>query len=250
MQKTVSPGRSVACFGLGTKKLFNYVDDNLGIEFQPANYTNNPLLIAKNHRMTTINGAISVDLMGQINADSIGPKFYSGIGGLVDFSRGASYSKGGMPIICFPSTAIDGTISRIVPTLIPGSHVSLTMADVHYVVTEYGIAQLYGKNIRERALALISIAHPKFRKWLLEEAKKLNYCYADQQLATDAVGNVIIYPEKYRSHFVLSDKKIVHFRPILPTDERLIQDLYYSLDDENVPMCKWTFSLIMRLLLG
>ena len=231
--KTVSPGRSVACFGLGTKKLFDYVDDNLGIEFQPANYTNNPLLIAKNHQMTTINGAISVDLMGQINADSIGPIFYSGIGGLVDFSRGASYSKGGMPIICFPSTAIGGSLSRIVPTLISGSHVSLTMADVHYVVTEYGIAQLYGKNIRERALALISIAHPKFRKWLLDEAKKLNYCYSDQQLATDSAGHVIIYPEKYRSIFIVGDTTEVHFRPILPTDERLVQDLYYSLDEES-----------------
>ncbi len=232
-RKSLMPNKIVANYGLGTKKLFDFVNDNLFVEFHPANYTNDPMLIAKNEKMTAINGAIAVDLMGQVNADSIGPRFYSGIGGMVDFCRGASYAKDGKSIICLPSTANDGQISRIVPMLEMGSHVSLTMGDVNYVVTEFGVADLHGKNIRERAMELISIAHPKFRKELLARAKKLNYIYSDQKLATDKSGKVVIYPREYKWLYKTPDGKEVRFRPILPKDERLLQDLYYSLDEES-----------------
>ncbi|MGV9200430.1 MAG: GNAT family N-acetyltransferase, partial [Promethearchaeia archaeon] len=232
-KKKFNPNRIIANYGLGTKKLFDFVNDNLLVEFHPADYTNNPVNIAKNHQMTAINGAISIDLMGQINADSIGPQFYSSIGGLVDFCRGAKYAEGGKSIICLPSTAKDGSISRIVPMLKRGSHVSLTMGDVNYVVTEYGIADLHGKNIRERVMELLSIAHPKFRKDLLDEAKKLNYIYSDQNLPTDEKGNIVRYPEKYKTTYMTPDGEEIRFRPIYAKDERLVQDLYYSLDDKS-----------------
>jgi acyl-CoA hydrolase len=232
-KKSFAQGRIVANFGLGTKKLFDFVDDNLGVEFHPSDFTNNPTIIAQNDQMTAINSALSVDLLGQVNAASVGSTFYSGIGGIADFSRGASYAKNGRPIIYLPSTTTNGEISRIVPTLPLGSHVSLMMNDIHYIVTEYGIAHLHGKNIRERALALISIAHPKFRKWLLEEAKKLNFCYSDQKLAEDEQGNAIIYPFEYREIYQMPTGQPIVFRPILPTDERLIQDLYYKLDEQS-----------------
>ena len=232
-KKDFNPNRIIANYGLGTKKLFDFVNDNLLVEFHPADYTNNPINIAKNHKMTSVNGAISIDLMGQINADSIGPKFYSSIGGLVDFCRGAKYAKEGKSIICLPSTAKNGSISRIVPMLKKGSHVSLTMGDVNYVVTEYGIADLHGKNIRERVMELISIAHPDFRKELLKEAKNLNYIYSDQKLPTDEKGNIIRYPQKYKTIFTTPEGEKIRFRPIYPKDERLVQDLYYSLDDKS-----------------
>ncbi|MFO8018362.1 MAG: GNAT family N-acetyltransferase [Promethearchaeia archaeon] len=232
-KKEFHPNRIIANYGLGTKKLFDFVNDNLLVEFHPADYTNNPINIAKNYKMTAVNGAISIDLMGQINADSIGPRFYSSIGGLVDFCRGAKYAERGKSIICLPSTAKDGSISRIVPTLKKGSHVSLTMGDVDYIVTEYGIANLHGKNIRERVMELISIAHPKFRKNLLKKAKKLNYIYSDQKLPTDEEGNIIRYPEKYKTTYITPKGEKIRFRPIHAKDERLVQDLYYSLDDKS-----------------
>lgn len=232
-KKIFNPNRIIANYGLGTKKLFDFVNDNLLVEFHPSDYTNNPINIAQNNKMTSINGAISIDLMGQVNSDSIGPQFYSSIGGLVDFCRGATYSKGGKSIVCLPSTAKGGTISRIVPMLKKGSHVSLTMGDVHYVVTEWGIADLHGKNIRERVMELISIAHPTYRQELLEKAKELKYIYSDQKLPTDEKGNIVTYPEKYKTVFKTTDGDVIRFRPIQPTDERLVQDLYYSLDDTS-----------------
>ncbi len=232
-KKTFNPNKIVANFGLGSKKLFEFVNDNLFVEFHPAEYTNNPTNIAKNYKMTAINGAISVDLMGQVNSDSIGTMFYSSVGGLADFCRGAMYAEGGKSIICLPSTTSDGAKSRIAPMLERGSYVSLTMGDVNYVVTEYGIADLHGKNIRERVMELISIAHPKFRKNLLKEAKELNYIYSDQKLPTDEEGKVIVYPEKYKTTFTTTKGEKIRFRPILPTDERLLQDLYYSLDEQS-----------------
>jgi len=172
-RKTLHPGKIIAGFILGTKKLYKWVDDNPLIELHPTEYVNDPFIIAQNDRMVAINSAIEVDLTGQVCADSIGHRLFSGVGGQLDFIYGASRSKGGVPIIALPSTAKD--ISRIVATLKPGAGVVTTRNHVHYVVTEYGIADLYGKTIRQRAQALINIAHPQFREELTRQAKELNY---------------------------------------------------------------------------
>ena len=173
-QKSLHPGKIIAGFVLGTKKSFDFIDNNPIFEFHPQEYVNDPFVIAKNNKMVAINAAIEIDLTGQVCADSIGTKFYSGIGGQVDFIRGAAHSEGGKPIIALPSTTKDGKISRIVPTLKTGAGVVTSRGDVHYVVTEYGVANLFGKSIRERVKSLINIAHPKFRDELTEFAK-LNY---------------------------------------------------------------------------
>lgn len=172
-RKTLHPGKIVAGFVLGTRRLYQWVDDNPLIELHPTEYVNDPFVIAQNERQVAINSAIEVDLTGQVCADSIGPKLYSGVGGQLDFIYGASRSKGGVPIIALPSTAKE--FSRIVPMLKQGAGVVTTRNHVHYVVTEYGIADLYGKTIRQRAQALINIAHPKFRDELLHQAKELHY---------------------------------------------------------------------------
>jgi acetyl-CoA hydrolase len=171
-KKTLHPGKIIAGFVLGTKKSYNFLDNNPIIEFHPQEYVNDPFLISKNNKMIAINSAIEIDLTGQVCSDSIGTKFYSGIGGQVDFIRGAAHSEGGKPIIAIPSTTKDEEISRIVPTLKSGAGVVTSRGDVHYVVTEYGIAQLFGKSVQERAKALIEIAHPKFRDELTEFAKE------------------------------------------------------------------------------
>jgi len=175
-RKNYKPRKIIAGFALGTKKLFDFVDNNPIFEFHPTAYTNNPQLIARNDNMVAINSALQVDLTGQVCSDSIGNHFYSGIGGQVDFLRGASHSKGGKPIIAISSTAKGGTISRIVPMLSPGAGVVTSRGLVRYVVTEYGVAYLHGKSIRERAQRLIEIAHPKFRDQLYE------YCEATKWL--------------------------------------------------------------------
>jgi acetyl-CoA hydrolase len=171
-QKTLHPGKIIAGFVLGTKKAYDYIDNNPIFEFHPQEYVNDPFIIAKNKKMVAINSAIEVDLTGQVCADSIGTKFFSGFGGQVDFIRGAAYSEGGKPIIALPSTTKDGKISRIVPTLKSGAGVVTSRGDVHYVVTEFGVAQLWGKSIRERVTELINISHPKFRDELKEFANK------------------------------------------------------------------------------
>ena len=177
-KKTLHPGKIIAGFILGSKKLYDFVDDNPIIELHPTEYVNDPFVIAKNDKMVSINSALEVDLTGQIVADSIGPKLYSGVGGQLDFVYGASRSKGGKPIIALPSTATPGggaQISRIVSMLRQGAGVVTTRNHVHYVVTEYGVANLYAKTIKQRARALIEIAHPDFREALEQEANELNY---------------------------------------------------------------------------
>ncbi len=171
-KKTLHPYKVVATFYLGSRRLYEFIDNNPIFETHPTNYTNHPTIVARNDKMIAINSAIEVDITGQVCSDSIGTKIYSGFGGQVDFIRGAAQSKGGKPIIALPSSAKNDTISKIVPTLQIGAGVVTTRADVHYVVTEYGVAYLHGKNLRQRAEALINIAHPKFRSWLEEEAKK------------------------------------------------------------------------------
>ncbi len=177
-RKTLHNGKIVAGFIMGSQRLYEWVDDNPLIELHPTEYVNDPFVIAQNDRMVALNSAIEVDLTGQICADSIGPKLYSGVGGQLDFIYGASRSKGGVPIIALPSTTRlrDGTVlSRIVPTLKPGSGVVTSRNHVRYVVTEYGVADLYGKSIRQRAQALTNIAHPDFRDELKCKAKELHY---------------------------------------------------------------------------
>ncbi len=177
-RKTLHPGKIIAGFMLGTKRLYDWSDDNPLIELHRTEYVNDPFVIAQNERMVAINSAIEVDLTGQVCADSIGPKLYSGVGGQLDFIYGASRSKGGVPVIALPSTASmpDGTvISRIVPMLKEGAGVVTSRNHVHFVVTEFGVADLYGKTIRQRAQQLINIAHPDFRADLNKQAEKLHY---------------------------------------------------------------------------
>ncbi len=177
-KKTLHPGKIVAGFILGSQALYNFVDDNPIVELHPTEYVNDPFVIAQNDRMVSINSAIEIDLTGQVCADSIGPRPYSGIGGQMDFVYGAARSRGGRPIIALPSTATlrDGTrVSRIVPMLKPGSGVTTTRNHVRYVVTEFGVAYLYGKTIRERARALIEVAHPDERENLERSAGELKY---------------------------------------------------------------------------
>jgi len=171
-KKTLHPGKVIATFYFGTKDLYDFIDNNPIFETHPTNYTNHPFIVGQNEKMIAINSAIEVDLTGQVCSDSIGTRIYSGFGGQVDFIRGAAQSKGGRPIIALPSSAKNDTISKIVPTLQIGAGVVTTRADVHYVVTEYGVAYLHGKNLKERAKALIEIAHPNFRPQLEEAAKK------------------------------------------------------------------------------
>jgi len=175
--KSLHPGKIVAGFILGTRRLFDFVHDNPIIELHPTEYVNDPFVIAENDRMVAINSAIEVDLTGQVCADSIGPRLYSGVGGQVDFIYGASRSTGGVPIIALPSTAtVKGEkVSKIVPTLKVGAGVVTTRNHIHYVVTEHGVADLYGKTIRQRARALIDIAAPVFRAELERKAIELKY---------------------------------------------------------------------------
>jgi 4-hydroxybutyrate CoA-transferase len=182
-RKNFKPRKIILGFALGTKKLFDFVDNNPIFEFHPTAYTNNPASIARNDNMVAINSALQIDLTGQVCSDSIGNQFYSGIGGQVDFIRGASRSKGGKPIIAIPSIAKQGTISRIVPMLSPGAGVVTSRGLIRYVVTEYGVAYLHGRTIRERAQALIEIAHPKFREELYEYCEKTKWLHRPQAAA-------------------------------------------------------------------
>ncbi len=179
-RKNYKPRKIILGFALGTKKLFDFVDNNPIFEFHPTSYSNDPGLIARNDKMVAINSALQIDLTGQVCSDSVGTQFYSGIGGQVDFIRGASRSKGGKPIIAISSTAKDGKISRIVPMLSPGAGVVTSRGLVRYVVTEYGVAYLHGKTIRQRAQALIEIAHPDFREELYEYCEKTKWLYRPQ----------------------------------------------------------------------
>ncbi|MGB8951604.1 MAG: acetyl-CoA hydrolase/transferase C-terminal domain-containing protein [Candidatus Aminicenantales bacterium] len=173
-RKTFHPGKIILTFILGTLKLYDFADNNPIFEAHPTDYTNHPFNVARNDNMVAINSAIEVDITGQVCSDSIGTFIYSGFGGQVDFIRGAAHSRNGKPIIALPSTAKEGEMSRIVPFLKKGAGVVTTRGDIHYVVTEYGVANLHGKNLHERTLALINIAHPKFRPDLIKEAKARN----------------------------------------------------------------------------
>jgi len=224
-RKNIHVGKIVASFAIGTRRLYDFIDNNPMCEFHPSEFTNDPFRIAQNDRVVAINSALQVDLTGQVCADSLGTYFYSGIGGQVDFIRGASRSDQGRPIIALPSTAADGKVSRIVPTLTPGAGVVTSRGDVHYVVTEYGIADLHGKTIRERAMALILIAHPDHREQLMEEARNRNLVYRDQ---VAVLGHGDLNRRSFERKFSTPNGKSIHMRPVLPTDEDMMRDLFYA----------------------
>ncbi|TAK33344.1 MAG: GNAT family N-acetyltransferase [Chloroflexota bacterium] len=227
-RKSFHPGKVVAAFCIGTRRLYDYIDGNPIFEFHPTDYTSSPLNIARNDKMVAINTALEVDITGQVCADSLGYRIYSGIGGQADFIRGAAMASGGKPIIALPSTAESGAVSRIVPHLSEGAGVVTTRGDVHYVATEYGVVYLQGKSLRERALSLISIAHPKFREELLAAAKEQKYLFADQVLPEKAV-----YPVEIEHTYRLNDLELF-VRPVKPSDERLMQEYLYHLSERSI----------------
>lgn len=233
-KKSIHKGKVIASFAMGSKKLYEYIDDNPLFQFHDTAYVNDPYVIGQNRKMIAINSALEVDLTGQVCADSIGHRFYSGIGGQVDFIRGAKRSLGGKAIICLPSTAVDGTVSRIVPQLSEGAGVVTTRGDVDVIITEYGLANMYGKTIRERVLSLIAIAHPKFRNDLLEAAKKMHYVFEDQV-------PFLVQGTYFASEYELTERfkgpegpVDVHFRLIRPDDTDRIKELFYGLSEESI----------------
>jgi GNAT superfamily N-acetyltransferase/acyl CoA:acetate/3-ketoacid CoA transferase beta subunit len=230
-RKKVDHGRIVASFCLGTRKLYDFIDNNPLFAFHPTEYVNDPFIIAQQPKMVAINTALEVDLTGQVCADSLGEKFYSGVGGRVDFNRGAGRAPGGRAIIALPSTARNGTVSRIVTHLTEGAGVVTTRAGVHYVVTEYGVAYLHGKSIKERALALITIAHPNFRGQLLKEAIESKFLPKE---LLDKEAKLVAAPRELSTTFLLKDGTQIYFRPIHPTDEPRMRTLFYNLSQETI----------------
>jgi acyl-CoA hydrolase/RimJ/RimL family protein N-acetyltransferase len=230
-KKTLLPGRVVASLCMGSERLYRYVDDNPQFYFRSSDFVNDPTVIARNDHLISISSALEVDLTGQVCTDSMGYLFYSGIGDQVDFLRGSSMSKGGFSIIAMPSTAQNGKISRIVPSLSEGAGVATTRGDVNFVVTEYGIAELKGKSIYQRVMELAQIAHPKFREELIEVAKKRHYIFADQ---LPPAQDDLIFLEGYKSRVTLRNGKTIEFRPLLPSDEFAYRNFFYSLKEETI----------------
>jgi acyl-CoA hydrolase/ribosomal protein S18 acetylase RimI-like enzyme len=230
-KKTVDRGKTVASFCMGDRRLYDYIDDNLGIELRTVDYTNSQLIIAQQDNMVAINSAYQIDLTGQATSECIGSMLYSGIGGGVDFMRGAVLSQNGKTILLVRSTTEDGTRSNILPSLAKGCGVTYNRGDVHYVVTEYGIAYLHGRNIRERAMELISIAAPKFRAALIKEAKRHKLIYRDQAFIPGKRGQ---YPEHLEAHRTTRSGLQILMRPVRISDEPLLKDFFYSLSDVSL----------------
>jgi len=231
-RKSLHPGKSITSFCLGSQALYDHVNDNPHVEFHPTEYVNNPLVIARNDRMVSVTCALEVDLSGQVVADPLGHGFHSGLGGQVDFIRGATMSRGGLPIIALPSTTPDGATSRIVPHLREGAGVVTSRGDVHYIVTEYGVATLRGRSLRERALELIQVAHPKFRDELLREAVAAGRIPAYQRNSPRPVGDL----GDLESHrLTLADGRYL-LRPLHPSDIRRLQEFFYSHTLETIQM--------------
>jgi acyl-CoA hydrolase/GNAT superfamily N-acetyltransferase len=230
-KKTLLPGRTVASLCMGSQKLYDYVNNNPMFYFRSSEFVNDPATIARNDNLISISSALEVDLTGQVSTDSVGHLFYSGIGDQVDFLRGSAMSKGGFSMIALPSTAQDGKISRIVPHLSEGAGVATTRGDVHFVVTEYGVAELQGKSIYQRVMELAQIAHPKFRGELIDSARKLHYISSDQ---LPPQRDDLIFIEGYKSSLQLKDGMTVEFRPLLPSDELAYRSFFYSLEDETI----------------
>ncbi|MEZ5065086.1 MAG: GNAT family N-acetyltransferase [bacterium] len=229
-QKSVLPGRIVTSFTMGSRRLYEWLDDNPKVEFYPSDFVNDPRVIAQNDRVVAINSALEVDLTGQVCADSIGYRFYSGIGGQVDFIRGAAMSKGGKPIIALPSTAKGGNLSRIVPKLAEGAGVVTSRGDVHWVVTEYGAAYLHGKTIRERALALASIAHPDFRKELEDHIREKHYGFVDASVFRHDLDP---YPHEWTRVRSFGDEELT-VRPLKAEDATKLRSFFYTHSLETI----------------
>ncbi len=228
--KTINPGKIVAAFSMGSAALYRSLNHNKEVEFHPTEYTNHPVTIATHKHMVSINSALQVDITGQVASDTLGARFYSGIGGNIDFMRGAALSDGGMAVVALPSTAKNGTISRIVPQLYDAAGVVATRADVHFVVTEFGIATLRGRSVRERVLELITVTHPSFREDLLREARRRNLIPETQNVplnTDDAIGGVAF------RRITLNNEPFV-LRPLMPSDERRIQEFFYSHDEDTI----------------
>ena len=240
-KKSLNRGKVVASFCMGSQRLYDFIDNNPFFEFYPTEYVNDIYIISRHEKMVGINVGLEIDLTGQVCSDSFGYKFYSGIGGQVDFIRGSARSRGGKAIIAMPSTARDGKVSRIVPCLTEGAGVVTTRGDVHYVVTEYGIAYLHGKSIRKRVMDLVNIAHPKFRKELIQAAKAQCYIYEDQiELAWEQVA----YPEELERYETLRDGTEIFFRPVKPTDEPALSEMLYSLSEKSVRTRYMTHTIV------
>jgi RimJ/RimL family protein N-acetyltransferase len=229
MKKTINRGKIIASFAMGTRRLYDFIDNNPMVEFYESDYVNSPIVISQHEKMIAINQALEVDLTGQVCSDSLGYRFYSGLGGQADFMRGAALSKGGKAITVMSSTAKSTKISRIKPLLTKGAGIVLTRGDVEYVVTEYGVATLKGKSIKERALSLINITHPKFKNELLDWAKKHNYVPSEVLPFPETE-----YPEELARFVTLRDGSKVLLRPIKPSDATMKQDLFYSLSKDAV----------------
>ena len=230
-RKTVNRGKAVAAFCMGKTATYEYLEDNPLIELQAIDYTNDPLLIARQDNMVAINSALEIDLTGQATAESIGKTFYSGIGGQADFMRGAALARNGKTILTIQSTAAGGEVSRIVPFLKEGSGATVLRGDIQYVVTEWGIAYLQGKSVRERAMDLIAIAHPTFRPWLIEEAKKAGFIYRDQAFIPGERG---AYPEEMETYRKTKTGLELFLRPVKFSDEPLLKDFLHRFSDRSI----------------
>ena len=230
-KKTLYPGRVVASLCMGSEKLYRYLDDNPMFFFRSSQFVNDPTVIARNDNLISISSALEVDLTGQVCSDSMGHLFYSGIGDQVDFLRGSAMSKGGFSVIALPSTAQNGSVSRIVPHLSEGAGVATTRGDVNFVVTEYGIAELSGKSIYQRVMELAQIAHPKFREELIEVAKTKHYIFSDQLPPSQ---DDLIFIEGYKNRMTLRNGKTIEFRPLLPSDEFAYRNFFYSLQEKTI----------------
>lgn len=233
--KSIHKGKIVASYCLGSRRLYDLIDKNPMFSFYPIEYVCKPSVLRKNNKMVSVTQARVIDLMGQVCSDQFQGEFYGGVSTQPDFMRGAASSLEGRPIICLPSTTEDGKVSRIRPLLSEGEGVTIPRSDVHYVVTECGTAYLFGKSIREKALALIEVAHPSFRPWLLEEAKRLKYIRADQELKCNGEGSAAcFYPQREDRELWLKNKTRIVVRPAKTSDVTGLQDLFYKLPKKDV----------------
>jgi acyl-CoA hydrolase/GNAT superfamily N-acetyltransferase len=228
-KKGFNDGKMVAAGAIGNIELYEFLNDNPAIEFYPSDYVNDPSIIARHNKMVSMNVAMSIDLTGQVAADALPYNHFSGVTGMLDFLRGAVQSPGGKSIMMLPATAFKGTKSRIVPQL-DGEAVVVPRGDVHHVVTEYGMVNLFGKSLQERAMAMVSIAHPEFRDELFHAAKKMGLLSAERTLNESIHG---VYPIHLEEIVDIGNQKVT-IRPAKPVDERRIQEHFYSLDKDDV----------------
>ena len=228
-KKSYNEGKIVASTAIGSKSLYEFMHDNPGIEFHPSDYVNDPAIIARHHKMVSMNVAMAIDLTGQVAADALQFNLFSGVTGMLDFVRGAAQAEEGKSILMLTATTRNGKISRIVP-MIDDTAVVIPRSDVSYVVTEYGAVNLFGKSLQERAMALISIAHPDFREELFHQAQKRGLLSPERTLKESMQG---VYPVQIEETIEINGEKVT-VRPVKPTDERIIQEHFYSLDHDDV----------------